>query len=135
MTVTPASFRVDFPAFTNATIYPDGSVTFWLGVATKLLSGSVSVGATRWADMLDVGIELFTAHQLALEKQANDTAVKGGTPGISSGPVASKGVGPVSIGYDTTAGLELDAGHWNLTVYGTRFINLARMVGSGGWLV
>jgi hypothetical protein len=48
------------------------------------------------------------------------------------GVIASKNVGSVSVSYDTNAGIVKDAGHWNLTAFGTRFIWLANMVGTGG---
>ena len=53
-------------------------------------------------------------------------------PGIQTGAISKKAVDKVSMGYDAQAGLELDGGHWNLTEYGTRFLNLARMAGMGG---
>jgi hypothetical protein len=51
---------------------------------------------------------------------------------VAAGMVARKTVDKVSVTYDTASAMEEDAGHWNLTVYGTRFIRLARMVGTGG---
>ena len=124
MTVTIAAFRQDYPEF-SAAAYPDSGVTYWLTVAGLLLN------ASRWQDMLDVATELFVAHNLALERQAQKSATTGAVPGLSTGPVSSKTVGPVTQAYDTTAGIELDAGHWNLTTFGTRFINLVRMFGAG----
>ena len=55
----------------------------------------------------------------------------GGIPGASKGAVASKSVGGQSISYDVASTMEMDAGHWGLTVYGNRFINIARMMGAG----
>lgn len=125
MTVTPASFRTDYPEFADTTAYPDSGVTYWLTVAGLLLN------TLRWQDMLDVATELFVAHNLALERQAQKSAASGAVPGLSTGPVSSKTVGPVTQAYDTTAGIEEGAGHWNLTVYGTRFIGLVKMFGAG----
>jgi hypothetical protein len=120
-----ATFRADFSEFDQAA-YPDADVTFWLTLAGKLLN------VERWADLLDVGTELFIAHQLVLEKQAKKTSAVGGVPGMGVGVLTAKAVKDVSAGYDATAAIELDAGHWNSTTFGLRFINLARMVGSGG---
>lgn len=131
---TVTNFRTDYPEFGSVSKFPDSAVTYWLGIAKLMLT-------TRWDDtpaeagaptQLYYGTELFVAHNLVLEAQARKNAAKGGTPGVgNAGPVSSKSVGPVSISYDTASAIELDAGHWNLTVYGTRFIQLARMMGAG----
>lgn len=126
MTVTAESFRDDYPEFTSSTLYPPDAIAYWLNIATIMLQPA------RWADVLDLGTALFMAHHLTLERQAQNSAANGGLPGISSGPIASKGVDRVSVSYDTAAGIEPEAGHWNLTVFGTRFIRLARMAGAGG---
>jgi len=125
MSVTAASFRVNYPEFASTTVFPDAGVNYWLTVAALLLN------VDRWYDALDLGTELFIAHHLVLEAQAAKTAAVGGVPGVGSGLVASKGVDKVNISYDTTSSIEEGAGHWNLTIYGTRFISLARMFGSG----
>lgn len=124
--MTPAAFRTAFPEFASETAYPDSLVTFWLTVAGKMVS------ATRWGDLLDQGIQLFTAHNLVLERQAAKSAATGAVPGGASGPVNSKTVDKVSVSYDTAAAMEPNAGHWNLTTYGQRYIRLANMFGSGG---
>jgi len=121
-----ATFRQDFSEFSSAVNFPNADVTFWLTLGQKLLN------ECRWADLLDTGLELFIAHNLALERGAKKSAANGAVPGMSTGPVAAKAVDKVSVNYDTTAAMEADAGHWNLTIYGTRFIQLARMVGAGG---
>ncbi len=126
MAVTPASFRADFPAFGDPTRYPDSSVAFWTTVALKFLN------ADRWGDALDVGTELFVAHNLVLEFQAQTASSNGAAPGMSQGMVNSKSVDKVSVGYDTGSAAELDAGHWNLTIYGQRYVRMSRMMGAGG---
>lgn len=125
VSVTHASFRGDFPVFADAARYPEPSISFWLGLARKLLR------ADRWDDLIDIGAELFVAHNLVLERRAQDLADNGGVPGLTTGPINSQSVDKASVGYDTGAGIELDAGHWNNTIYGTRFIHLARLVGAG----
>jgi hypothetical protein len=125
MAVTAATFRTDYPEFADTTAYPDSGVNYWLRVAGLLLNTG------RWQDMLDVGTELFVAHNLVLERQAQKSAANGAAPGVSTGPVSSKTVGPVTQAYDTTAGIVADAGHWNLTTYGTRFVQLVLMFGAG----
>lgn len=140
MTVTAASFRMALPAFASQANYPDDAVTFWISVATMMLNpqvwGAAGVAAQPPAaagpmtSPLDFGTILFVAHNLVLEQQAGKAAAKGNAPGLNKGVISSESVGPASAGYDTSAGLELDAGHWNLTVYGTRFVRLANMVGT-----
>lgn len=125
MTVTVAQFRTDFPEFADAAVYPNTAFDLWYGVAVKLLSSD------RWGTLLDIGTELYVAHQLALEARAQAQAAAGSVPGELVGPLNSKSVDKVSMGYDTSAGTEESAGHWNLTIYGTRFIRLARMMGMG----
>jgi hypothetical protein len=125
VTVTPAQFRVDWPEFASTTVYTDGAINFWLGIATRLLN------ARRFQDMLDYATALFIAHNLALEQMAQKSAANGAVPGLSTGPVSSKTVGPVTQAYDTEAGLFEDAGPWNLTSYGTRLYSLFMMFGAG----
>ena len=118
-----ATFRSDFPEFTDSSRFPDAQVNFWLGLGEKQLPES------RWADLRDQGLELFVAHNLVLAAQAEKAKASGGLPGASSGVTSSKSVDKVSVSYDTGASLIDGAGHWNLTTYGTRFLWLARMIG------
>ncbi|SRR5258708_36069694 len=121
-----ATFRADFPEFGSAPNFPDAGVTFWLTLGGKLLD------PCRWGNLLDQGLELFVAHNLVLERQAQKSAATGAAPGVPTGPVSAKGVDKVNISYDTTAAMEPDAGHWNLTIYGVRYVRLVNMVGAGG---
>lgn len=125
MTVTVASFRGHFVEFADAERYPNAQVAYWLQVAGLLLN------VQRWGRTLDLGTELFIAHNTSIERIAMDEAGNGGVPGVTKGPVNSESVDKVSVGYDVASGIELDAGHWNNTIYGTRFIRLARMHGAG----
>jgi hypothetical protein len=119
-----ATFRTEFPEFTLA-LYPDAQVTFWSNL------GELLVNECKWDTMKPFGVSLFTAHHLVIAKANLDASTSGSLPGQTSGPTASKAVGSVSISYDTNAGLEKDAGHWNLTSYGKQFIHLLRMFGAG----
>lgn len=128
------TFRAQFPEFGNENKYPFSQVNYWLGIGCLLLNSQ------RWGNLLDHGTALFIAHNVVLEAQAMATSALANrisnpalapVPGLSTGPTSAKGVDKVSVAYDTTAGIEEKAGHWNLTVYGTRFIKLARMVGAG----
>lgn len=125
MTITVQQFRADFPEFGSTSTFPNSGIQFWLDFSYNFLN------ASRWGKSLDIGAELFAAHNLAIEAKAQAAASAGGIPGEQTGPVNSKSVDKVSIGYDTGAGIQPDAGHWNLTVYGTRFIRMVRMFGAG----
>lgn len=128
MTVTASSLRQNLPEFASTSDYPDATLTYWLGIGMKLLR------ADRWGDMLDHGLELFTAHHLVLARQAVQSAALGNTPGANTGVVTSEAVDKVSASYDAASTtLDTNAGHWNATTYGVQFLMLARMAGSGGW--
>lgn len=125
MAVTTASFRQQFPEFSDLGNYPDVMLQLWLDQMTKMLD------AGRWGDLLDLGLSLATAHQLSIARQRQLSVAFGGAPGAASGPVQSKGVDKVNVSYDTGAVNEEGAGHWNLTSYGQQYIRLARQIGIG----
>lgn len=119
------SFRTHYPEF-DAARFPDSAVNYWISIATKMLNPD------RWGDdLLDIGLELFVAHHLVVEKVNQDTAKVGGWPGLNKGVMRSNNPGGVSISYDTNAVIEEKAGHWNYTVFGTRFVSLVKNVGAG----
>lgn len=124
--MTPADFRAIFPEFTDPAKYTDASIEFWMGIAASL------VNPDRWGVLTDQGIALVTAHHLVLAQRDQATAAVGGAPGEVKGPTASKSVDKVSVSYDTGAVALSDAGFWNLTTYGLRFMTIAREMGAGG---
>lgn len=121
-----ATFRADLPEFASTAVYPDAQVNLWISVAALRLRD------VAWGDLLDHGTELFVAHNLTLARRNQTAATSGGVPGQNAGPVASKAVDKVSVSYDTGAASLTDAGHWNLTTYGTQYYQLARIIGTGG---
>lgn len=125
MTTTAATFRGSFPAFANMTTYPDPVVNFWIGFALKFLDPG------RWGEAIDYGIMLFVAHNLSLEFNANAAAKKGQNPGFVTGPVTSGSVDKVSYSRDVSSALDSKNGHWNLSIYGLRYIQLVKMMGAG----
>lgn len=125
MPITNIQFRADYPEFSDAVKYPESQITYYLTLAYQMLNPG------RWMSQLDLGAELFVAHNIAIEARAQIEAANGGIPGTTTGPISGKSVDKVSVSFDVGAGIELDAGHWNLTVYGTRFIRLARQKGAG----
>lgn len=112
-----AQFRLNFPLFANTTKYPDSMVTFWSTLA------EAQIVVDRWGDVYSQAVELYTAHHLIIAADGNI--------GKQTGLQNNKAIGDVSVGYDTTSTIELNAGHWNLTTYGRMFIRLARMYGAG----
>jgi hypothetical protein len=126
MALTVEQFRINFPEFSNTLTYPTSGIQFWLNFAYRMLNPG------RWMNEIDMGASLFTAHFIALEARSLLESSSGGIPGMGvGGPVSSKSVDKVSISYDTGAGTEPGAGHWNLTNYGTRFIWMVNIFGTG----
>jgi hypothetical protein len=122
--VSISKFRTDVKAFANETLFPDDVINFWLMVATAM------VDPGQWGEETYLGIEMFTAHHVVLDVKNNMDVSVGSLPGLSRGAINSESVGPVSIGYDTASTLEEDAGNWNYTIYGQRYIHWARQYGA-----
>jgi Protein of unknown function (DUF4054) len=106
--------------------------TNWTEPLTGLVTNAGSPPAYNTSGakcLLDIGVELFIAHNLALEVQAQDAAAISAVPGTVGGPISSRSANGVSVSYDTSSGVEKDAGHWNLTTYGRRLVRLFDLVG------
>lgn len=121
---TVAHFRMVLPEFRDSSLFLDETIFPWLRL------WSVQLPENRWLTLWTLGVCLATAHSVALSKRDQLITARGGVPGMAVGVVSSKAVSGVSISYDTNAGLLQNAGDWNLTTYGVRFLGLARMVGS-----
>jgi Protein of unknown function (DUF4054) len=136
--ITPQSFRVDYPEFASTVTYSNAQVIYWINFATLLINPCLFGGPGDSPplnppdNLYDVLIELFTAHNIVLEAQAQKTAANGGIPGLTTGPISSKRVGPAAQTYDVALGVNPDDGQYNLTIYGTRFINLYKLGGAPG---
>lgn len=125
MAITPQQLRYDYPEFGSTAVYPDSQIQYWFTLAYLMMD------ANRWGKVLDIGAELFVAHHISIEARNQAIAANGGVPGEGQGPVSGKSVDKVSMSYDTGAAIEPGAGHWNLTTYGTRFVQLMKMFGAG----
>lgn len=125
MAVTAESFRESFPAFGDQVAYPGPEIDFWLGLGLKLMDPA------RWGDVIDYGLQLFVAHNLALEAMTANASGGGQAPGQVSGPVTSASVDKVSYSRDPSSAMDPKNGHWNLTTYGLRYIRLVMMMGAG----
>ena len=135
--ITPTSFRQDLTSFADQTKYPDPDIAYWIQIGVLLLvttswgTGSATASSPP-TTVYDFGLEMFVAHNLTVEEQNKAQADNGGTPGQGgNGIVTSESVGSVSRSYDANAGINQGAGFWNLTNYGTRFYQLARLRGKG----
>lgn len=136
MTVTVASFRQDFPEFANTASYPSSGITYYLALSGLLLNqrrfGPPGATVTNPPNnMYDMAQELFVAHHVVMEADAQRAAAAGSVPGRVTGPISSASTGPISISYSSGEVVDLSKGHWNQTVYGTRFKDLCNMFGAG----
>lgn len=142
--ISAADFVADLPEFKDPVAFPPAMVTWWLTFAAKFINqerwGLPGAGGSAERTEFDYGQELYAAHQLTLEARAIAEATNGAQPGLAFGMLNSKSVDKVSVGFDTGSVAELDAGHWNLTIYGMRFKRLADTFGAGpiqvgcGWV-
>lgn len=134
------TFRADYAEFANTTTFPDSAINYWIGIGTMLLTDrwGVSIPAPAQSPstsqcFYDYGMELFVAHNLVLEATAmRDASIPGSIPGVTKGPIAGTAAGDVSVNYAPQLTVDMNDGIWNSTVYGQRFIRLAKMVGGGG---
>ena len=123
--VTPAIFRANFPSFADSVAYPSAAVNFWLTLGVTLLP------AGRLGQMLDFATQLFIAHNLTLEAINAAAAANGAPPGMSRGIISSESAAGASVSFDTSSGIPMEAGHWNLTTFGTMLIQRIRIRGMG----
>lgn len=124
-TITEATFRANFTEFSDVALFPPAVVNFWITAADLMLSVS------RWGTVRDMGVQLYAAHNLSLERQAMNAAANGGVPGAASGAVSQKTVGPATIAYDAASAAAEGAGDFNATIYGQRLWRLIQIFGSG----
>ena len=120
-----AQFRLDFPEFSDSVRYPDSQITFYSTIAETMTN------ADKWKTLWLQGVELYVAHEITLAAQSSQAGQNGSVPGQQGGPINSKAVGSVNVGYDTVTGSEKNAGWWNLTSYGKQYFRLSRMIGVG----
>lgn len=120
-----ARFRSSLPEFADIVRYPDSQLEFWATFAEH------QVDCRRWKHQTYMGVFLYVAHEITIAASNQRSANIGGPPGGLSGPANSKTVGSVTVAYDTQQTAEKDAGYWNLTTYGKKFIHLARIFGVG----
>lgn len=125
MSVSNAQFRGTYPEFGSTAFFPDPQVDYWLQTAALMLNEE------RWGTWYDLGISLYAAHNLSIERTAIKEGKVGNAPGAAKGVQNSGSVDKVSYGFDTTTASEEGGGHWNLTIYGQRLYRMIKMVGAG----
>jgi hypothetical protein len=125
MTITYQSFIAVFPEFKDPELYTEAQFSFWSGQAYLQLN------PRRLSDQLDTAAMFFVGHYLVLSARAQAAAKAGGIPGEVKGPPSSKGIGPVSAGFDTNAVTTKGADFWNGTTYGTALYKLLQSRAAG----
>lgn len=134
--ITVLQFREHFPAFSNTTTYPTSYIQLWLDMAqgtvptTSIVGAGAVIDFTRFGQMYALGIMLWVAHQITIQKMMENGAVIGG-PGFGPFPATSRSVNGVSVGYDSSFGQEFQAGWYGLTVWGNQFVYWLRLAGAG----
>jgi Protein of unknown function (DUF4054) len=130
--ITYAQFIADFPEFSNTTNFPQSSFNYYLHFASLMLTPvwGQPAPAGQPLTLYDIGTEMFVAHNLAIEALNMFGAAAGGIPGLIPGVVSGTVTGQVTTNYDVANGVNPDAGHWNLTTFGTRFVSMLRLLGA-----
>jgi hypothetical protein len=124
MTVTVDEFRGAFPAFADPIKYPDAQISFYLTL------GYTMHNADKWGNLLDFGVQLWTAHSLSMDAM-NTAGGANARPGALAGNVTSMSADGVSWSRDFGSVMDAKAGHWNLTSFGLRWRDLMNLVGAG----
>jgi hypothetical protein len=127
-TVTdPATFRAHFPPFASTVTYPDQTVQFFIDTSSIMCDPRV------WCQLQQMGVELMTAHFLAMQQYSMQGGSAGGVPGMATGLVTSKSVSKVSVGRDQGSTAMEGWGPWNYTIYGQQYAWYAQLAGTGGY--
>jgi hypothetical protein len=116
--ITAERFAEILPEFSPV---PDSGYEPWVTAVRAIVDPGV------WGDELyEIGAALWIAHQVTMDKTSTRS---GGAP--MSGPMSTKRVDKVAVGYDTGAVTVAGAGSYNATSYGVRFLEFQRIIGAG----
>jgi hypothetical protein len=137
-TLTVGQFRINFPAFADTARFTDGEVQYWINQACQPPNTTPAINQYRWGQFYQLGLQLWVAHNLAVQDMLNQRAGFPGMPGATymstpltgSGVASSKSVDGVSLSYDNQIGMEHDAGWWGMTPWGNQFLYYLRMAGA-----
>jgi len=112
----------------QAPLLPIGVINAYIALASSRLVQA------RWLSDWTMGMADLIGHFATLwllsEGDGCSTPGKAAAAGLAQGIATSESAGPVSIGMQPTPGLEEWAA-FNLTLYGLRFAQTARSIGSG----
>lgn len=126
MAFDPDAFRAAFPAFGDMEAFSSPEITFWGQLGLSLHN------ADRYGDLLTPALYLFVAHNLSVEANSKASAASGQAQGGIVGAITSASVDKVSYSRDAGSAMDPKNGHWNLSSYGLRWVQLQRLVGAGG---
>lgn len=84
-----------------------------------------------WTTTKPFAVMLYTAHEIVMAAQNVKASAVGGPPGLQGGIANTKTVGSVTVGFDSQANSEKDAGWYNMTNYGKQLYRLIRIFGAG----
>jgi len=135
---TSADFLAIFPQFgvtktvgtTTTTIIPDDVMDLYIAMATA------SIIQLRWKSKWSYAMALYVAHFCTLYLQTqtspNSTAAQVVNTAETKFPKQSKGVGDVSVSYDTSSMLNdlPEWAMWKSTTYGMQLATLAKALPS-----
>lgn len=127
------SFRLQFPAFADATAYTDAFLQAWFTAAQQYLSEGWALNGARF----DLACQLMTAHLITLAypngaPNAGGAAAGTGGTQIAPGPIVSATEGGVSVSMAPPP-VKTAWQQWLAsTQYGTQLWALLRLAGAGG---
>ena len=127
--LTVARFRKDFPAFSDASDYPNDSIQFYI----DLVLNDNLFPYTRWGPQQLYAQELYVAHEVSLERSMGNVPAGAAGAGLGASVMmaTSKSVGGVSVGYDTGLGNDPGMGYLTYTIYGRRLYYMMYQAGAG----
>jgi hypothetical protein len=121
--VDVGEFRDDFPAFADASVWPDDFVG-------RVIARSVNYfDIARWGVWLEDGQGNWVAHELATNPP-EETGTTAGTA-QTDGDVSTKRVGSVSVSRDAGRLKAVADNPYQATKYGRKYLWLAKMAGVG----
>lgn len=113
MTVTTATFKVRFPEFVSQ---DDSRIQLFLDDAETMLN------FTYWGTKYDLGVNYYTAHELA----KSIAYISSGGSGGGSGVISGKSVDGVSVSYATSTPSNTKEAYYMSTPYGIKYWSLLR---------
>lgn len=109
MSISAASIKQRYPEFSSLS---DSYISL------VIVDAALEVNSDEWLEKTDKGVQLMTAHLLALSQRASSGA---------SGPLISERVGDLERQYGTINVNQLD-GSFAQTKYGLEFVNVRKTI-------